>query len=58
MKKPMMIMLILIVSACADTARIKTDPAYELVALDKQHRVYVSMSANGRYESKYYSGSG
>jgi hypothetical protein len=58
MKKSMMIMLVLIVSACADTARIKTDTTYESVALDNQHRVYVSMSADGRYGSKYYSDSG
>jgi hypothetical protein len=58
MKKPIMIMLILIVSACADTARIKTDPAYESVALDKQHRVYISIPSNGIYGSINYSGSG
>ena len=45
MKKLTVMMFILLVSACADSDRVKIDPAYEHAKLDKQSVAYVSVPA-------------
>lgn len=59
MKKLLMTVLIsILITACADTARITQDPSYKKIALDRSSTAYVAVPKDGRYGSTIYNGSG
>ncbi len=47
-----------LISACADTARITQDPSYGKFTMSKSATAYVSVPRDGQYETKTYRGSG
>ena len=49
---------LLIVTACADSARVQTDARYQSVGLDFSANAYVAVPRDGSYGSTNYPGSG